>query len=175
MCADACSLCVAAQGTRIPIQDPTLWCMHFRQFVSVHVSQDLSTRETRDPWQTDPGKKIIFLEWLDILHFLRSDCNDFGSYGKVLVRTFQNIKKIKKRLRHGWEIFDWVQDFVSKPISKDLLMDLYSNMPAAGGNFLDILDAFLYQKHVPGCILDAFFTQKRLWNPQKFSVCGGLL
>ena len=29
-------------------------------------------------------------------------------------------------------------------------------MPAAGGNFLDILEAFLYQKHIPERILDVF-------------------
>ena len=29
-------------------------------------------------------------------------------------------------------------------------------MPAAGGKFLGILEAFLYQKHIPERILDAF-------------------
>ena len=45
-------------------------------------------------------------------------------------------------------------------------------MPAAGGKFWGILEAFLYQKYVPECILGAFLTQKR---PEilKISACGG--
>ena len=38
-------------------------------------------------------------------------------------------------------------------------MDFYINMPAAGGNFLGILEVFLHQKHIPECILDVFFAQ----------------
>ena len=42
-----------------------------------------------------------------------------------------------------------------------LVNGFYKNMPAAGGKFWGILEAFLYQKHIPECILDVFFTQKR--------------
>ena len=44
------------------------------------------------------------------IHFLRCDWNNFGSYGKVLVRAFQNIQKIKQRLSHRWENRLWVRD-----------------------------------------------------------------
>ena len=36
------------------------------------------------------------------------------------------------------------------------LAEFYYNMAAAGGIFFGILDAFLYQKHVPECNLEAF-------------------
>ncbi len=56
-------------------------------------------------------KQILFLEWWVVFHFLRCDWNNFGSYGKVTLRAFRNIKQFSKRLSHQWEIFDWVEDF----------------------------------------------------------------
>ena len=64
----------------------------------------------------------FFSGGLVFFHFLRCDWNNFGSYGKVTVRAFQNIKKIKKRLSHRWEIFDWVEDFAKK------VSNLYAGM-----------------------------------------------
>ena len=53
-----------------------------------------------------------------------------------------------------------------------LLSGFRNNMPAAGGKFWGILEAFLYQKHIHECILDMFFAQNA---PEilKISACGG--
>ena len=83
---------------------------------------------------TDPtaifGQLLLntfFSERPDFFGFLRYDWNNFGSYGKVTLRAFQNIKNIEKILSHRWEIFNGVQDFANKRISKELQRDLYSN------------------------------------------------
>ena len=47
-------------------------------------------------------------------------------------------------------------------------------MPAAGGNFLGILEAFLYQKHIPEYILDVFFAQNTPQILKKFPPAAGI-
>ena len=59
-------------------------------------------------------KMSHFWKSLSHLDFLRCDRNNFGTYGKVMLRAFQDAKKIKKRLIYWWEIMDWVGDIVQK-------------------------------------------------------------
>ena len=49
-----------------------------------------------------------------------------------------------------------------------------NNMPAAGGNFLGILEAFLYQKHIPEYILDVFFAQNTPQILKNFPPAAGI-